>query len=78
MSEPVCAKKGSYAVTLDAGDHWYCTCGKSQNQPLCDGSHKDTDFSPLKVTLAEAGTYYFCGCKRTGRPPYCDGSHNDL
>jgi CDGSH-type Zn-finger protein len=78
MSEPVCAKKGPYAVTLEAGEHWYCTCGRSKNQPLCDGSHKDTDFSPLKVTIKEQGTYYFCGCKRTGNPPYCDGSHNNL
>lgn len=78
MSEPVCAKKGSFSVTLEAGDYWYCTCGKSQSQPFCDGSHKDTDFSPLKVTIAEQGTYYFCGCKRSGNPPYCDGSHNRI
>lgn len=39
--EPVIAKKGPFAVELEAGKnyHW-CACGKSANQPFCDGSHK--------------------------------------
>lgn len=78
MSEPVCAKKGAYVVKLEAGDYWWCSCGKSKNQPFCDGSHKDTDFSPVKVTFDEAGTYYLCGCKHSKRPPFCDGSHNSI
>lgn len=78
MSEPVIAQKGPYALELDAGEYWYCTCGKSSSQPFCDGSHKDTNFSPLQVNITEKGTYYFCGCKRTAGLPYCDGTHNDL
>ncbi len=78
MSEPVIAQKNPYAVELDAGEYWYCTCGKSSSQPFCDGSHKDTDFSPLQVNISEKGTYYFCGCKRTATQPFCDGTHNDL
>ena len=78
MSEPVIAQKNPYAVELDAGEYWYCTCGKSSSQPFCDGSHKDTDFSPLQVNISEKGTYYFCGCKRTATQPFCDGKHNDL
>ena len=78
MSEPVIAQKGPYAVELEAGEYWYCTCGKSSTQPFCDGSHKDTDFSPMQVNISEKGTYYFCGCKRTANPPFCDGTHSNL
>ncbi|MCZ8488180.1 CDGSH iron-sulfur domain-containing protein [Vibrio lentus] len=24
----------------------FCTCGKSKNQPFCDGSHAGTGFKP--------------------------------
>ncbi|MEJ2143007.1 MAG: CDGSH iron-sulfur domain-containing protein [Gammaproteobacteria bacterium] len=78
MSEPVCAKKGAYIVNLEAGEYWWCACGKSKTQPFCDGSHKDTDFSPVKLTVTESGSQYLCGCKKTANPPYCDGTHNNL
>ena len=78
MSEPVCAQKSPYVLELEAGDYWWCSCGKSTNQPFCNGSHKDTDFSPLKFSLTEKTTVYLCGCKQTGKPPYCDGSHKKL
>lgn len=78
MSEPVCAKASPYIIELEAGDYWWCACGKSKNQPFCDGSHKDTDFSPLKFTINEKRKYYICGCKRTANPPFCDGAHNKL
>lgn len=78
MSEPECAQKIPYTVELEAGDYWWCACGKSKNQPFCDGSHKDTDFSPLKFTVTQTGPQYLCGCKKTATPPFCDGTHNNL
>ena len=27
----------------EAKDYWWCSCGKSNNQPFCDGSHKGTE-----------------------------------
>lgn len=77
--EPVIAKKGPFAVELEAGKnyHW-CTCGKSANQPYCDGSHKGSEFTPLSFTPEKTGTAHLCGCKHTKNPPYCDGSHSKL
>ena len=78
MSEPVCAQKTPYAVDLEPGDYWWCSCGRSADQPFCDGSHKNTDFEPLKFTITEKTKVYLCGCKRSKNPPHCDGSHNEL
>ena len=78
MSDPVCAQKAPYTLELEAGDYWWCSCGKSANQPFCDGSHKDTDFAPMKFSLTEKTTVWLCGCKRTNKPPYCDGTHKNI
>ena len=69
MAEPV-------EVDLKPGNHAWCTCALSANQPFCDGSHKNTDKTPKVFTIREAETAYLCVCKKTGNPPYCDGSHN--
>ncbi len=73
------AQKSPYAVEVEAEKkYFWCSCGVSQNQPFCDGSHKGGDFSPIMQTFEEAKTVYFCGCKATSNPPFCDGSHNQL
>lgn len=75
--EPKMAKKGPYAVELEAGkEYYFCTCGESKKQPFCDGSHIDTDFSPMAFKAEKTGKAFLCGCKRTKNPPYCDGEHS--
>ncbi len=79
MAEPVIAQKGPYAVEVEAGRTYaWCACGRSQNQPFCDGSHKGTGLEPVKFTAEKSGKVWLCGCKRTGKPPYCDGTHSSL
>lgn len=79
MSEPNIAQKSPYPVQVEAGKsyHW-CSCGQSANQPFCDGSHKTTNFTPVKFEATETKTVYFCGCKHSATPQLCDGSHAKL
>ncbi len=79
------AEKGAIAgrepigIDVEAGkDYWWCACGKSKNQPFCDGSHKDTGLSPMAFTAQKAGDAWLCGCKASKNRPYCDGSHKSL
>lgn len=77
MSDPVRAADSPFATEVEEGkSYFWCACGKSQKQPLCDGSHADTEFLPLKYTAEASKTVYFCGCKATQNQPLCDGSHN--
>lgn len=77
MSEPVSPQSKPYAVEVEAGETYYwCACGRSKNQPYCDGSHQGTDFQPVAFTAEKTDTVYLCGCKKTGGAPFCDGSHN--
>jgi CDGSH-type Zn-finger protein len=79
MSDPVVAQKGPYPISVEAGKtYWWCACGKSQRQPLCDGSHAGGPFTPLAYTPEQSGTAYLCGCKDTKTSPLCDGSHKAL
>ncbi|RKZ57376.1 MAG: CDGSH iron-sulfur domain-containing protein [Candidatus Parabeggiatoa sp. nov. 2] len=78
MAEPVCAQKAPYVMDLDAGTYYWCSCGKSANQPFCDGSHKGTEFAPTPLELSEKTQVAFCGCKHTKDAPRCDGSHKNI
>ncbi len=79
MTEPLIAQKGFFSVEVEAGrEYYWCACGRSANQPFCDGSHKDTGIEPVAFKVAESKEVYLCGCKRTGDKPYCDGSHGKL
>lgn len=78
MSDPVIASKRPAVVDLEAGTYWWCRCGRSQNQPFCDGSHKVTDFSPEKIVVEEKRKVVLCQCKHTRNAPYCDNSHRNL
>ncbi len=78
MSDPVIAQKSSYVVELEPGTYWWCSCGRSKNQPFCDGSHSGTEFSPMPVKIEEKKTVALCGCKHSANKPFCDGSHNKL
>lgn len=78
MTEPAIADTKPAVMELEAGDYYWCTCGQSSGQPFCDGSHKGTDFTPMKFTIAETQKVALCQCKYTQNSPFCDGAHAKL
>ncbi|MBW1855749.1 MAG: CDGSH iron-sulfur domain-containing protein, partial [Deltaproteobacteria bacterium] len=79
MNKPVIADNKPKQVTLKKGEEYYfCVCGRSKNQPFCDGSHAGTEFKPKAFTAEQDGEAYLCACKHTANAPYCDGSHKQF
>ena len=40
ISLPTIAGTKPVVLELEAGTHYWCACGRSSNQPFCDGSHE--------------------------------------
>ncbi len=79
MEKAKIADKKPAGVELETGKKYlWCACGKSKNQPFCDGSHVGTGFVPKSFEVVEKKTYYLCQCKQTDNPPFCDGTHTKL
>ena len=79
MDKSIITDNKPVEVQLEGGQTYYwCSCGKSVNQPFCDGSHKGTSLTPKAFTPEKSGSAYLCQCKQTKTPPYCDGSHGAI
>ena len=75
----VIAQKAPYGVDVEKGKTYYwCACGRSKNQPYCDGSHQGTGIEPVAFTAEKTEKAWLCGCKKSANPPFCDGTHNKL
>ncbi|MBX3178045.1 MAG: CDGSH iron-sulfur domain-containing protein [Candidatus Hydrogenedentes bacterium] len=78
MESPVIAEKSPAVLELEPGTYWWCACGRSANQPWCDGSHKGTGFSPREVVIEAKKNYALCRCKHSANGAFCDGTHRNL
>ncbi|MBL4848582.1 MAG: CDGSH iron-sulfur domain-containing protein [Planctomycetes bacterium] len=78
MAKAHIADRKPIKVQLEAGEHYWCACGRSANQPFCDGAHRGTGITPQAFTVAAAEEGFLCLCKQTKNPPFCDGSHARL
>mmetsp|Transcript_67455 Transcript_67455/g.93293 ORF Transcript_67455/g.93293 Transcript_67455/m.93293 type:complete len:152 (-) Transcript_67455:97-552(-) len=78
---PAVPKRGSYKVHMKPGEtYFWCTCGLSEKQPFCDGSHskQDDGYKPLKFVYdGEDKVRSICGCKmnKYSSGSICDRSH---
>jgi CDGSH iron-sulfur domain-containing protein 3 len=81
MAERAIGGRGQIVCTLEPGTYWWCVCGRSKDQPFCDGSHEGpphTGFEPTEFVISQTQRCALCTCKRTHNPPMCDGSHKSL
>jgi CDGSH-type Zn-finger protein len=78
MKTPVIAEKAPKNITLEPGTYFWCSCGKSKNQPFCDGSHQGSEFTPVPFEIEEKKEVWLCQCKHASNKPFCDGTHRTL
>ncbi|XP_018364741.1 PREDICTED: CDGSH iron-sulfur domain-containing protein 3, mitochondrial isoform X2 [Trachymyrmex cornetzi] len=72
--------KKPFRILLKTGKNYsWCLCGRSKNQPFCDGTHRDIflkiKLRPIRFTVTETKHYWLCNCKQTLNRPFCDGTH---
>ncbi len=77
----------SHAAVVRAGDgpvkvmvrqgqtYVWCACGRSADQPFCDGSHQGTGIDPVVFKAERDDEVWLCMCKLTDTPPLCNGNH---
>jgi len=76
MAEPKIYDRKPALVELETGRNYaWCACGRSSNQPWCDGSHKGSGIVPTVFQVDESKKYAMCNCKHSSTPQFCDGSH---
>lgn len=78
MNQPKVAGTRPVVLELEPGNYWWCQCGLSEKQPFCDGAHKGSGMSPVKLELTEPKKVALCACKQTAGAPICDGTHKQL
>ena len=55
-------KKFTKLDVVSGKSYFICQCCQSAKYPLCDGSHKNTSFSPEKFVASANTSVSVCGC----------------
>jgi len=76
--ERIIAAKVPVKCALEEGKNYaWCSCGRSDKQPFCNGAHRETSLRPMIFSVEASREANLCQCKQTKNPPYCDGSHRN-
>ena len=78
MPTPEIPFKNPAVLELTPGTYWWCACGRSADQPWCDGSHEGTEFEPVIFKIEEPRKVAMCRCKHSAKIQFCDGTHKTL
>ncbi len=78
MEKPIIVQKKSLKMEMEPGTYYWCACGRSDNQPFCDGSHKGTGITPVKVEIDKPRKVAWCMCRHSKKGAFCDGIHREL
>lgn len=78
MADAIIAARRPAVLDLEPGTYHWCACGRSKNQPFCDGSHTGSGIMPKVLKIDLPTKVALCQCKQTGNAPYCDGRHRSL
>lgn len=78
MTLPKIVQKHSLKMEMEPGTYFWCACGLSKKQPFCDGSHKKTEFRPVKVIIDKPQRVKWCMCRHSKDGPFCDNTHREL
>jgi CDGSH-type Zn-finger protein len=79
MESAIPAQKAPYRIEVEEGKRYFwCACGRSANQPFCDGAHKAVGLAPMAFVAEKTGPVFLCGCKATNGQPFCDGTHKNI
>lgn len=79
VSNPIIYSNKPVSVVLEKDkEYYFCTCGRSNNQPFCDGSHVSTEHTPKSFIADSSGESFLCQCKHSQNLPFCDGTHKDF
>ncbi len=78
MNPTIADNKPTKVDITEGEEYYFCTCGRSNKQPFCDGSHAGTEFKPKPFTAESSGDAYLCQCKHSANLPFCDGTHKQF
>jgi CDGSH-type Zn-finger protein len=67
-----------FVADMEPGTYLWCSCGRSEEAPFCDGSHEEVGLEPVEFTIGESRRVALCDCGLTQAPPFCDNTHATL